>query len=105
MSEDLINSWELWVKKIAQAAIKVLGECKVYVFGSMVEGRVGEKCDIDVLIVSSNVPERIDERAAIKESIEDLAELPLYHPFEIHLATPKEAKWYWKHIGKAIRVI
>jgi len=85
------RDWRLWSKAIAKAARKVLGLCEVYVFGSVVEGRMTGGSDVDVLIVVDVLPENFAARANLVAEIEELARLPLYHPFEIHLVTRKEA--------------
>lgn len=87
----LARDWRLWSKAIAKSARKVLGLCEVYVFGSVVEGHVTGASDVDVLIVADGLPENFAARANLVAKIEQVARLPLYHPFEIHLATRKEA--------------
>ncbi len=100
----LAEDWEKWVKRIADASRRVLGESEVYVFGSIVEGRATGGSDVDILIVSSNVPEKVGARSRVKAVIEEEAGLPLYHPFQIHLATPREAEWYRRHMKRYVRV-
>jgi len=87
----IIRDWRFWCEAIAKAAGEVLGLCEVYVFGSVVEGRVTGGSDVDVLIVADRLPKNFSLRGNIKAKIEEAAKLPLYHPFEIHLATRKEA--------------
>jgi len=88
----LIRDWRFWCEAIAEAAGKVLGSCRVYVFGSVVEGYVTGGSDVDVLIVADGLPSDFRLRAGLKADIEEEAGLPLYHPFEIHLATQEEAE-------------
>lgn len=47
--------------------------------------------DVDILIVSDNIPKRCEERGILKAHIEEVG-LSLYHLFEIRLATSSEAK-------------
>ena len=47
----LARQWRYWSRRIAEAAREVLGECEVYVFGSIVEGRATGGSDVDILIV------------------------------------------------------
>jgi len=100
----LLEQWKKWSKKIAEASKKILGECKVFVFGSVVEGKATGGSDVDILIICRNLPESRKERAEIIVKIEEEAGLPLYHPYEIHLVTEEEAKWYFKHITKYIQI-
>lgn len=88
----LIRDWRIWSEAIAEAAEKVLGLCEVYVFGSVVEGRVTGGSDVDILIVAERLPGDFVVRGDLKAEIEEAANLPLYHPFEIHLVTGEEAE-------------
>lgn len=88
----LVRDWRFWCQAIAKAAEDVLGSCEVYVFGSVVEGRVTGGSDVDVLIVADRLLRDFRVRGNLKADIEEAADLPLYHPFEIHLATRKEAE-------------
>jgi len=103
--KELINNWESWSKKIAQASKSILGECKVYVFGSAIKNECVGGSDIDILIIKNTIPNKKSLRAEIIVKIEDKAGLPLYHPFEIHLVNEEEAKWYFKHIDKFIQIM
>jgi len=89
---EMVKDWKFWSKRIGDAAKSILGQCEVYVFGSVVKGLNVGSSDVDILIVSDNIPERCKERGNLKAHIEEEAGLPLYHPFEIHLATSREAK-------------
>ena len=88
----LIRQWRVWSAAIAEAAVKVLGPCEVYVFGSVVEGHETGGSDVDVLVVAEHLPTRFKVRGELKAKIEVEAKLPLYHPFEIHLVTREEAE-------------
>lgn len=89
---SLVRDWQRWSEAIARAAGKVLDLCEVYVFGSVVEGRVTGGSDVDVLIVAQRLPRSFRVRGDLKAEIEEAANLPLYHPFEIHLASREEAE-------------
>ncbi|OYT59180.1 MAG: DNA polymerase subunit beta [Desulfurococcales archaeon ex4484_217_1] len=80
----MLKEWKTWVQKIA-----VRGD---YVAGS----------DVDVLVISPNIPEKMIKRGEIKAEIEEKLNLPYYHPFEIHILRPEEAKPYLKKIGKYV---
>lgn len=58
----------------------------------MVKEQAAGGSDVDILIVSDKLPEDFRSRGSLKAKIEEEAGLPLYHPFEIHLATGKEVK-------------
>jgi len=101
----MIEKWREYVERIATSANEILGECEVYVFGSVIEGKWSGGSDVDILIISNRIPKRNKERGELKAKIEEKAGLPLIHPFEIHVVRREEAAWYWKHIKKAIRII
>jgi len=101
----MIEKWREFVSKIANVCKEILGECEVYVFGSVVENEWTGGSDVDVLVISNSIPLSSKGRAEIIAKIEEKANLPLAHPFEIHLITKDEAKWYWKHVKKAIKIV
>jgi predicted nucleotidyltransferase len=88
----LVRNWLPWTKKIAGAARETLGECQVYVFGSVTKGTTTGASDVDILIVCHELPKDEKSRGNAKARLEAEAGLPLYHPFEIHLATIEEAQ-------------
>jgi predicted nucleotidyltransferase len=91
----IVREWKVYVERIAKAA-KELMPAEVYVFGSVVKGEATGGSDVDILIKSSNLPKSNLERAGIKVRIEEMAGLPAYHPFEIHLADDDEMEWYFR---------
>jgi len=103
----IAHQWRFWCEAIAKAAYEVLGPCHVYVFGSIAEGRVTGGSDVDVLIIADSLPENFRARGELIARIEEEANLPLYHPFQIHLATPKEAEVnpiYRESVSKGIPI-
>lgn len=98
----MVEEWRNWTPKIAKAVESLLADSRVYVFGSVVRGDHTGGSDVDILIVSNSVPERLREKARIRARIEDEARLPALHPFEIHIATPEEAKTYFRRAGEDI---
>lgn len=69
-----------------------LEDVEVVVFGSVIEDEYTMASDIDVLVISDNVPEGLDERAKVLSKINNM--LGYLHPFELHLVTKKESEWY-----------
>ncbi|WP_230972234.1 nucleotidyltransferase domain-containing protein [Archaeoglobus neptunius] len=74
----------------------LLGDAEVYVFGSVVDHRHTPASDIDILIVSENMPASQHERARIRGAV--MKEIDVFAPFEIHLVTPREFEWYRKFV-------
>jgi hypothetical protein len=101
----MIGDWKVWAKKVANAAKTIMPDVEVYVFGSVIRGEATGGSDIDMLIVSQNVPEKVLEQSEIKVKIEEMAGLPIYHPFEIHLASKDESEQYIAVAGKHITKI
>ncbi len=89
---QIARQWRFWVEAIARAANEVLGPCSVYVFGSVAEGLAVGGSDVDILIVADSLPRDFRARGEAIARIEEVAKLPLYHPFQIHLATREEAE-------------
>ena len=101
----MLREWKTWVQRIARIAQELLPDVQVYVIGSVVRGDQVGGSDVDILIISQNVPRKAIERAEIKALIEEKLELPPYHPFEIHLLTPQEAQLYLKKAGDHVQKI
>ena len=102
----MLRSWRDWVGRILEASREVLSSNLrgVYFFGSVVSGRLVAASDIDILIVAENLPRSARERSRLRMEIEERAGLPEVHPFELHLADPKEAEIYFRHIDKFIKL-
>ncbi len=93
------ENYRSYCQKIKKLAREILGEVEVLVFGSVVKGKFTPKSDIDLLIVSPNLPEDQEKRAKIRTKIK--SKIDPFSPFQIHLATPEEYQnWYQKFIKK-----
>ncbi len=101
----MLKNWKAWVSKIAKVAKELMLDAEVYVIGSVVRGDFVAGSDVDILIVSNSVPERIVGRGKIKVLIEEKLNLPYYHPFEIHLLKPEEAELYLRKAGKYVNKV
>jgi len=93
------ENYQFYGKKIKKEAEKILGSVRVLIFGSIVRGDWTPQSDIDVLIISENLPENQEERSKIRTKIKST--IDPFSPFQIHLATKKEYQnWYQKFIKK-----
>ncbi len=88
-------------KEVALKVKKILqqhdSKAELYIFGSVLEGKLTALSDIDLLVVST------------KPEIEYRLKLEIYQssdaPLEIHFATPNQYKnWYRRFISKKIKV-
>jgi len=100
----LADDWRLWAERIAKAARKIAGPCDLYVFGSVAEKHATGASDVDILVVCDRLPKDQRSRGEIKAEVEEEANLPLSHPFEIHLADRSDAPWYFRHIKQMIKL-
>jgi|FaiFalFF_MnMetaG_3_1042247.scaffolds.fasta_scaffold05608_3 predicted nucleotidyltransferase len=96
----MVREWRRWAPSLARAVKEVLPTAEVYVIGSAVRAEASGGSDVDILIVSPDLPEGALQRAMIKVKIEEVAGLPYYHPFEMHLVTHNEAKRYLAMAGQ-----
>lgn len=101
---SLAENWLQWSREIAEAAKEIAGSCELYVFGSVAEKRVTGASDVDILIVCDQLPKGQKARGNIKAKIEETANLPPSHPFEIHLVDRSDASWYFRHIKRMIKI-
>ena len=103
---EMLKEWEKWVREIADAAKELIPEAEVYIIGSVARGDYVAGSDVDILVISRKIPEKLSERGRVKALIEERLNLPYYHPFEIHLVRLEEAEPYLKRTGKyAIKVV
>ena len=91
---EMLRSWRVWTLRIAKIAKELLPGSRVLMVGSVARGDYVGGSDVDVLVISPNAPEKPLEKARVKALIEDRLNLPYYHPFEIHVLRPEEAKTY-----------
>ncbi len=91
--KEYSENFEVYVKKIGKYFKDKLGEARVFVFGSIVDGSWDSESDIDVLVISPSTPPYLYQRSKLIAEIK--FELGRFNPFEIHLITPEEYKeWY-----------
>jgi len=82
-------------RKVRGIAEKAWPACKVYVFGSVLEGRYTAASDIDILIVVDRVGR--EEAAKVKAMILHAVDAPV----ELHVASSEEFEgWYRRFIDK-----
>ncbi|MCC6053895.1 MAG: nucleotidyltransferase domain-containing protein [Thermosphaera sp.] len=86
--------WREYVKALVESAIEVFGgDIEIYLFGSVLEGRLTVDSDIDVAVVLREVPKRGLERARLLDALwrgMEFRGVPWWYPFEIHLVTQEE---------------
>jgi len=98
--ERYFKNWRFYLKKIKSEAKRILGrKTKIFLFGSFIKGNFGPESDIDVLIVSENLPEDFDEIAKIRTKIK--SKVGIFSPFQFHFTKPEEFEsWYKKFIKR-----
>ncbi len=94
----MLKNFRIFLKVIKENAKSLLKDCRVYLFGSVLDEENVGGSDIDVLIVA-NVPKKHMLRAELVATIEEKSGLPLYHPFDLHLIDFEELE-KWKDIYK-----
>jgi len=98
--------WREYLPHLVNAVRKILGEeAEIYVIGSAIEGRLTVDSDIDVVVITREVPKSGLKRAQILSEIWREMEkrgVPWWYPFEIHLMTQEEFKILEK--GKALKL-
>lgn len=82
-------------KKIKDFVLSIYPESKVYLFGSIIEGKATLASDIDVLIIIDDISK--EERYKLKA----LIYMMLKAPIELHIISKEEfIKWYNRFITK-----
>ena len=59
-NREIFEKAEEVAKEVKEKARKVFDDCEVYIIGSYVRGDYTLSSDLDILIVSSKIPERFD---------------------------------------------
>jgi predicted nucleotidyltransferase len=91
------ENYRKYCEEIKKISLEILGEARLIIFGSIIKGNWGPKSDIDVLVISDRLPVDWEARRLVREKIK--LNLPMFAPFQIHLATTKEYEnWYEKFI-------
>jgi len=83
-----------YLKKIKEVVSGIDPKAKVYLFGSVAEGKYVLSSDIDVLIVTREDPARMHA---------ELWKNGIKEPFEVHIQPPERAALYLKR-GKFIEI-
>ena len=92
------ENYKYYCKKIKEIGEKILKDVRVLVFGSIVRNEHTPDSDIDILIISDNLPENSEERAKIRTEIK--SKIDPFSPFQIHLSTPEEFENWYKNFIK-----
>ncbi len=82
-----------YAKEVKKLAEKFFKNVKVLIFGSVVRNNYRPDSDIDILIISPEVPEGVFNQAEIKVKIKEKF---LDAPFELHLVTPEQYETWYK---------
>ncbi len=104
-----LRRWRRYVPAVARAARDLLGpDTRVYVVGGAAEGRLTVLSDIDIVIVSRNVPRDERRKLHLKLDIRDRAVtlygLPWDYPVDIHLYNEEEFSHAKRYYRKMIEV-
>lgn len=92
--EKYFKNYRAYCQILKEKAEEFIGESKIIVFGSFVRGEFTPNSDIDVLIISDNLPESVEEKVKIKVLLK--SSLGHLNPFQLHLVTKKEFEDYYK---------
>jgi len=81
---------------------KYFREYEIYLFGSVAEGDYTMASDIDILIVSNEMPKQASKRSEIAAKIYEA--IGLDAPVELHMANFEEFQWYRRFMRKYVRL-
>jgi predicted nucleotidyltransferase len=95
---EALRKYREVAEKVKEAARKIAGDAKVYVFGSVLTGRYTAASDIDILVVANIGKE---EATLLKAEIYKTVDAPV----EIHVATQEQFERWYKHFIDKIEEI
>ncbi len=99
--EKYFKNYMHWAKLVKKESKRLLGEVKVFIFGSILRKNELPR-DIDILIISQKL-KTAKKKSEIRAEI--WKNTGISSPLEIHLATPDEYKdWYKFFIKEKIEV-
>lgn len=94
--EKYFKNYIEFATEIKKKAKKILKDAKVFVFGSVIKNLYHPfLSDIDILIISDNLPKNWEDRRFIKLKLK-----PYGSPFQIHLVTNEEYENWYKNFIK-----
>ncbi|MEM0233055.1 MAG: nucleotidyltransferase domain-containing protein [Candidatus Nezhaarchaeales archaeon] len=94
---EAMKNYVAIAKKVKDIVLSYAPDARVYVFGSVVEGRYTASSDIDILIVASLEDEEIYR---MKSRIYEELDAPL----QLHVVHPTKLCWYTKFVSKLVEV-
>lgn len=94
--EKYFKNYLKYAKLIKKEAQNILGDARVFVFGSILKKDEIVQ-DVDILIVSESLSE---SSAKTKAQIELGEKIGILSPFEFHFASPDEYNHWWKYFLK-----
>ena len=101
-----LRRWREYVEKISKAVRDIIPDAEIYVIGGVAEDRITIYSDIDILIIIKNIDpsSKVELVADILDKAIDTYDLPWDAPVELHVVNEEEAKRYFKHCKKVIKI-
>ncbi|MCR8432639.1 MAG: nucleotidyltransferase domain-containing protein [Candidatus Korarchaeota archaeon] len=94
---EAMKNYIIIARKVKNIVLMYAPDAKVYVFGSVVEGKYTAGSDIDILIVTSLEGEEIYRmKAKVYEELDAPIQLHVVHPTKLH--------WYTRFASKLVEV-
>ena len=101
----MLMNWRNWIGNVVKIIKEILPDAEVYVIGSVARNEHIGSSDLDLLIVSEKITDKLSERGKLIAEIELRSNLPLHHPVEFHLVKPQDKDWYLRRSQKFIRLV
>ncbi|MDJ0269093.1 MAG: nucleotidyltransferase domain-containing protein [Aigarchaeota archaeon] len=96
-----LNNWREAAGKIREIVMEFYPDARVFVFGSVLSGRITAASDIDLLVIRGEDARRVDSLVRA----EAWRRMP-YCPAPLHFATEREfSRWYMRFIDKFVEVV
>ncbi|WP_048093644.1 amino acid permease [Geoglobus acetivorans] len=99
--EENIRNWESWIDRAVGGIVQKFEDAEVYLVGSVARGELHRACDVDLLVITSRVPDA-EERRRIEEDVRK--ELSRQHPLHIHFVSAEEKEEALRRAGKCRRM-
>jgi len=100
--EKHIRSWYEWIHHIIEEILDEFRDAEIYIVGSIARGEIHRSHDVDVMVVSKNVPPDKEERQRKKLELKQKKPHLRKYPVDIHLVRPEEKEEWLKKEHKKI---
>ncbi|AKG91470.1 Amino acid transporter [Geoglobus ahangari] len=85
--EENIRNWESWIGRVVDRVAEKFEDAEVYLVGSVARNEIHKASDVDLLVLTENLPSREEKDRVVAELKEGLTK---QHPVHIHFVHSRD---------------